>query len=101
MGIEENRSLYSNRGALRVEIMCRHTVRATLGRKKKTGQRPRPTRRNPESVSEEPSVVPSGDKEKHADPLQLLLELRFNMTDNKKEKQKNGLLVATRGRVIM
>lgn len=54
VGREENRSLYSNSGALRVEIICRHTVRTTLGGKKqnKTGQRPHPTRRNPEKSEE-------------------------------------------------
>lgn len=100
MGIEENRSLYSNRGALRVEIMCRHTVRATLGRKKENRSVASSDPQEPRKC-ERGAVVPSGDKEKHADPLQLLLELRFNMTDNKKKKQKNGLLVATRGSVIM
>lgn len=39
VGREENRSLYSNSGALRVEIICRHTVRTTLGRKKKKKNR--------------------------------------------------------------
>lgn len=95
MGREENRSLYSNSGALRVEIICRHTA-TTLGRKNKNKKKKqvsglvRPVETQKAGArSQRSSQKKSGDGgcklqltllrlRSHAVYLQLLCSHRFN-----------------------